>query len=310
MKVLVTGATGFVGRHIVKSLLEKGYTVICPVRNESKAKGIFGDRVITEWVDFEDVNSLRVVMEEHEPDVIVHLIGILYEIKSKGITFEKVHVGYTENLCRSFEGLPVKKIIHMSALGTSEKAPSKYHKTKFEAENVVKNCGVPYTIFRPSLIIGPEQKLFSDMFRMTKFLRIIMLPEADRYMFQPVDVRDVSCAFVTAVYNRETDNRIYELCGPDTVTMKDILERFFRTIGRRVFVLSAPKSFMYYMGKFVESFMEPPPFSSDQILMMWKDNICCEDEAEVFDFQKYCGSPPADFESAMDWSLMSYHKLR
>ncbi len=310
MKVLVTGSTGFVGRYIVKYLLEKGYTVICPVRDERKAKDLFGEKVITEWVDFDDVNSLRIVMEEHEPDVIIHLIGILFEIKSKGITFEKVHVDYTENLCRAFEGIPIKKIIYMSALGTSEKAPSRYHKTKYEAESIVRNCNVPYTIFRPSLIIGPEQKLFSDMFRITKFLRIVMFPEADRYMFQPIDIRDVSCAFTTSVYNRETDNKIYELCGPDTVTMKDILDKFFSIIKRKVFILSAPTNLMYYMGKFVESVMEPPPFSSDQILMMWRDNVCCEDDAYTFDFNKYCGNIPSDFESAMDWSIMSYHKLK
>lgn len=310
MKVLVTGSTGFVGRYVVRELLKRKYRIICPVRNESKAKALFGEDVTIEWVNFEDVDSIRVVLEEHEPDAVIHLIGILFEIKSKGFTFEKVHKEFTENIYKACEGLPVKKFIYMSALGTSPKAPSKYHKTKYEAEIIVKNGELPYTIFRPSLIVGPEQKLFFDMDRISKFLRIIMLPDADSYMFQPIDVRDVACAFVTAVFNRETDNKVYELCGPETVTMKDILDRFFNAINRKVLILSAPKNLMYYLGKIAEAFLEPPPFSSDQILMMWRDNVCCEDEAEVFDFEKYCGKPPTDFESAIGWSVLGYHKLR
>ncbi len=310
VNVLVTGATGFVGRHIVKTLKERDYRVVCPVRNKEKALSILGSDVFIEWVDFSDINSIRNLLEETSPDVVIHLIGILQEIRSKGITFERVHHEYTKNLCEACKGLPIKKIVYMSALGTSDNAPSRYHKTKYLAEKEIMESGFTYTILRPSIILGPEQRLFSDMDNLTRFLRVILLPDANSYHFQPVYIEDLVCAVLRSMETETTDNKIYEVCGPDRVTMKDILDYFFSYINRKVFVLSAPKRFMYLLGKVAEFFLEPPPFSSDQILMMWKENICTGEDCQAFDFEKICGRPAIGFKEAMERSLMGYHKLR
>jgi len=148
------------------------------------------------------------------------------------------------------------------------------------------------------------------MEKLTRFLRILVLPDADSYHFQPVYIDDVVCAVIKSAESEITDNRVYEVCGPDKVTIKDILDRFFTYIKRKVIILSAPKGLMYYMGKFAEAFFEPPPFSSDQILMMWKENVCTGEGCEVFDFEEMCGRKALSFEEAINRSLMGYHKLR
>ncbi|MCX8060453.1 MAG: NAD-dependent epimerase/dehydratase family protein, partial [Aquificaceae bacterium] len=274
MRVLVTGGTGFVGRHVVRELLSRGYRVGCLVRDAGKALKVLGQSVELYRVDFEDRALLKEVFQAFRPDFLVHLVGILYEDKKRGHTFTKVHHLYSKHLYETAREIgSVKRVVHMSALGTHPEAPSAYHRTKYEAEQELKKSGIDHTIMRPSLILGPEQKLFGDLWSITKYLRIMALPDGGRHLFQPVDVRDVACAFARALELKE-GSKTYELCGSRKVSFAQLLRETFRSWGRKVFLLPVPKSLMYAGGLVVERLVHPPPFTSDQMLMMWKDNIC------------------------------------
>ena len=308
MKVFITGATGFVGRHIVRELLNKGYTVGCSVRDVAKLERLFGDKVYPYRVDLADKPSLRKVFEEFQPDYLVHLVGILVESKRHGQTFMKVHYLYSKNLYEvSREYGRLKRVVHMSSLGTHKDAPSMYHRTKFMAEEELKRSGLSYTIMRPSLILGPEQKLFYDLWSITKFLRLFALPGGGGYLFQPVDVRDVACAFVKALILEESEGKTYELCGNRRVSFRELLEDIFDYWKRKVLLLPVPKSLMYVGGLVVERVLQPPPFSSDQMLMMWRDNICGLDpEVEKEGVEKLCGREPISYEESLRWSLEDF----
>ncbi|MFN3599293.1 MAG: SDR family oxidoreductase [Aquificaceae bacterium] len=309
MKVFITGSTGFVGRYVVEELLNKGYEVACLVRNEEKAKRLFGERTRIYKVDFEGLASLRKAFEEFQPDYLIHLIGILFEDKRQGQSFMRVHYLYSKNLYEvSKEYGRIKKVVHMSALGTHKDAPSMYHRTKYMAEEELKKYGIPYSIMRPSLILGPEQKLFYDMWHITKYMRIMALPGGGSYLFQPVDGRDVACAFVKALEVEE--NKVYEVCGSRRVSFKELLEDIFDYWKRRVLFLPLPKSFMYLGGLLVERILQPPPFSSDQMLMMWRDNVCgLDQEVESQGVQKLCGRDPIPYEESLSWSLKEFERL-
>ncbi|HIQ49036.1 MAG TPA: complex I NDUFA9 subunit family protein [Aquifex aeolicus] len=308
MKVFITGATGFVGRYIVEELLNNGYQVYAGVRNLKKLENLFGEKVKGFKVNFEDKSSIRKVLEDIKPDFVIHLIGILYELPSKGITFYKVHYIFTRNLIEISKEIGVKKFLFMSALGTHNQAPSWYHQTKRLAEKEVINSGLNYTIFRPSLILGPEQKLFFDMYKITKYIPIIALPDYGRYLFQPVDVRDVACAYIEALRNPETDKRIYELCGTKVVSFKELLRDIFSHWNRKVFMVPLPKRLMYYTALIIEKILEPPPFSSDQMKMMWKPNICgvIADGAEPQGIKVICKRKPISYEESIRWSLEKF----
>jgi len=311
LKVFVTGATGFVGRHIVRELISRGYEVHCGVRNLEKLRTLFGDEVKGHKIELESEESLTEVLEAVKPAAVIHLIGILFELPSKGITFEKVHHLYTKNLVGASRRAGVGKFLFMSALGTHDKAPSRYHKTKRAAEREVISSGLRYTIFRPSLILGPEQKLFYDMYRITKYLPVVALPDFGRYRFQPVDVRDVACAFITSIEKEETDGKIYELCGTKAVSFRELLTDIFSYWNRRVLMIPMPKNVMYFLGLIVEKVLEPPPFSSDQIKMMWVDNICgvLVDEAISEGVKEICGREPIPYEESLSWSLENFAKM-
>ncbi|AAC06490.1 complex I NDUFA9 subunit family protein [Aquifex aeolicus] len=308
MKVFITGATGFVGRHIVRELLNRGYEVHAGVRNLSKLERLFGNQVKGYIVNFDEKDSIREALGKVNPDFVIHLIGILYEEKKKGITFERVHYGHTKNLVEVSKGFNVKKFLFMSALGTHDEAPSRYHQTKRWAEREVINSGLNYTIFRPSIILGPEQKLFFDMYKITKYIPVVALPDFGNYQFQPVDVRDVACAYAEALKNPETDRKIYELCGTKVVTFKELLADIFSYWDRKVLMIPMPKKLMYFAGLIVEKIIEPPPFSSDQIKMMWKPNVCgvLKDEAISNGIKSICKREPIPYEESLKWSLENF----
>ncbi len=308
MRVAITGGTGFVGRYLVMGLLDKGYEVACLVRNSAKAQKFFGPSVKTYELSLEDKNSLLKAFEDFKPEVLVHLVGILVEDKRNGQTFIRVHYLYSKNLYETAVAYGnIKHVLHMSSLGTHRDAPSMYHRTKYMAEEELKRSGLTYTIFRPSVILGPEQRLFYDMWKITRFIRVVALPGGGGYLFQPVDVRDVVCSFLKALEKEEAKNQTYELCGNKKVSFKELLEDIFGYWNRKVLLLPLPKTFMYFSGLVVERLLQPPPFSSDQLLMMWRDNICGLDEETQGDgVRKLCGREPIDYEESLRWSLEEF----
>lgn len=308
MKVFITGATGFVGRYVVGELLSKGYEVYAGVRTLQKLYSLFGEKVKGYRVNFEDKEEVKRVLSEIKPDFVIHLIGILYEDKRRGITFHKVHYLYSKNLVEVAKELGVRKFLLMSALGTHDEAPSLYHQTKRWAEKELVASGLNYTIFRPSMILGPQQKLFYDMYKITSLLPVLALPDGGRYPFQPVDVRDVACAYAKALEDPSTDKKTYELCGTTVVSFRDLLKKVFDYWKRRVVIIPAPKGLMYYSAKVVEKLISPPPFTSDQMLMMWKPNTCGEikDEAISDGVREMCKRDPIPFEESLRWSLENF----
>lgn len=310
MKVLITGSTGFVGRYIVNALLSEGFEIASPVRDPDKLRRLYGDKVKGYKVDFESKSSIRKAFEDFDPQYIIHLIGILYEEQSKGITFYKVHYLYSKNIYQTAKEYGVKKVIHMSALGTHPDAPSSYHKTKYMAEQELINTGLDYTIFRPSIILGPQQRLFFDMWKITRYLPTVALPGGGSYLFQPVDVRDLACCFSQALKDEQTTRKIYEVCGDKRVSFKELLEDIFSYWNRKVLLVPIPKALMYISGLIAEKVLEPPPFSSDQVLMMWRDNVCGLDtDVESQAVQKLCGKEPIPYEESLRWSLEGFKKL-
>ncbi|MDW8295211.1 MAG: NAD-dependent epimerase/dehydratase family protein [Aquificaceae bacterium] len=311
MRVLLTGGTGFVGRHLVKGLISQGYKVGCLVRDVGKAIKVLGESVEVYRVNFEDKTSLEKAFEEFKPEFLIHLIGILFEDRRRGQTFMRVHYLYSKSLyqvAKEYGG--IKKVVHMSSLGTHKEAPSLYHRTKYMAEEELKRSGLHHTIIRPSLILGPEQKLFYDLWHITKYIRVVALPAGGNYLFQPVDVRDVVCAFVKALEVDERESKVYELCGSVRISFRKLLEDVFEKWGRRVFFIPMPKSLMYAGGLLVERLFHPPPFSSDQMLMMWRDNVCGLDpEVESKGVQKLCGREPINYEASLGWCLEEFKRV-
>ncbi|NPA58819.1 MAG: complex I NDUFA9 subunit family protein [Aquificae bacterium] len=264
MKLLITGGTGFVGKHLVDEL-EKEHQIILPVRDREK---IPADSPNITVVDFpEDLSGL---VEEHKPDCVVNLLGILNEQPSKGLTFEKVHVDYTKQLVEGSKKAGVKKFLQMSALGSDGRSKSRYARTKAEGERLVMESGINYLIFRPSIILGKGQKLFEDLKKFSRLTPVLLAPKGK---VQPVHIDDVVKAFKKGITDQELKNTVVELCGTRIVSYKELFEFALSYIGRKRLVIEMPPSFFRIMLPLFRLFPEPP-MTEDQLYLLERDNVC------------------------------------
>jgi len=285
--LLITGSTGFVGRYVVALALKRGYQLHLPVRKPSKAEALFGSKVKAYKVqDFSNEDELRELLKEINPKYVIHLIGIIQEEKSKGLTFEKVHYEYSKVLYRVLMDFQIEKVAHMSALGVDERAPSKYHKTKLMAENELIKSGLPHVILRPSFILGPDQLLFMKLKPLIKQAPFLVFPDIKNYLFQPVDVRDVAECFLNGL--EYADNQIFDLCGSRKVTLGTIVKDYAQNRGKRVILLSAPKSLIKIAA-------------SEQYKMMWRNNTC-EYSDNSKSILEILGREPISYEESIKWS--------
>lgn len=289
-KVLITGGTGFVGRYVVNLTLKKGYGVHLLVRNLKKARNIFGNKIHCHVIDdLTEIEKLRDIIKILKPDYVIHLIGIIQEIKSKGITFEKVHFEYSKGLYEVLKEFPPKKIIHMSALGVDEKAPSKYHITKLKGEKELLKSGLPYVILRPSFILGPEQLLFTKLREILHRIPLIIFPDIKGYYFQPVDVRDVAECFIKAIEYDGTG--VFELCGDEKVSLRDIVRDFLKFLNKLALFIPVAKGVLKI-------------FLSEQYKMMWRDNVCGYSQ-DILQMTEILQRSPIPYLESIKWSAIN-----
>ncbi len=265
------------GQEVTRQLAAAGISIRMVVRDTSspsaqQAAGSFGAELrrgdILEPVTL--LNALK------EVDAVIHLVGIISELGRS--TFENIHVEGTRNLVKAAQIQDVKRIVHMSALGTRLGARSRYHQSKWAAEEIVRRSGLQFTIFRPSLIYGPGDhfvNLFASMARSSPIVPIVGSPTA---RFQPVAVEVVAAAFVHSLSVPESAGQEYALCGHETFTLREIVDEVLEAARQRSLKLHIPGPVARLQAAFLEFFYprflgKPPPLSRDQLLMLEEDNV-------------------------------------
>ena len=277
MKVLVTGATGFVGREIVRQLRAAGHTIRILARNPRSPAA---QEAVSRWGveaysgDVLEAASLEGALAGVE--AVIHLVGIISELGNS--TFENVHVGGTRNLVAAAQQAGVRRFVHMSALGSRPKAASRYHQSKWAAEELVRQSGLEFTIFRPSLIYGPQDQfinLFARIIRLSPVVPLLGNPSA---RFQPVPVEAVAAAFAGSLGEPKSVGQTYDLCGPEALTLAEIVDRIQTVLGKRRLKLHVPIRLARCQAagmEFVFPYLlrKAPPLSHDQLKMLQENNV-------------------------------------
>jgi uncharacterized protein YbjT (DUF2867 family) len=276
MKVLVTGATGFVGEEILRQLRDTGHTARILAREPNSAR----TREIASRYSAE-IHSGDILQPASLPpalagcDAVIHIVGVISEIGDN--TFENVHTRGTQNVVTAAQQSGVKRFIHMSALGVRPNAIARYHRSKWAAEEILRASGLDYTIFRPSIIYGPHDhfvNMFATMSRYSPFLPVM---GSGRSKMQPVPVGDVAKCFVGALTEPTSIGQTYDLCGRDILTFEEIFDTILRVIGRKRFKLHLPMPLARFQAALMEFifpkiFRRPSPLNRDQLLMLQEDN--------------------------------------
>ncbi len=271
-RVFVTGATGFVGRAVVQALRAEGCVVRCLVRRGSE-RDLRGLGAI-ERVEG-DVMARRTLEEGVAGcHAVVHLVGIIREHPGVGVTFERVHTQGTVNVLEAATAAGVSRFLHMSALGTRPAAPSRYHATKWAAEEAVRSSPLPWTIFRPSVIYGRGDEFVTMLARMIERLPIVPVIGSGRQQLQPVPVEQVAQAFARALDLQATVKQAYDVAGPEAVTLVDLLDRIGAAMARRrVRKLHVPVALVRPAARVLHR-LPGFPLTPDQLLMLEENNTC------------------------------------
>jgi NADH dehydrogenase len=235
-RVAVTGATGFVGRQVVRELVARGHRPVCLVRDRERfleqARSLGEERLEAVGGDLFDDQALQEVTTGSE--AVIHLVGIIFEHPLRGQTFQRIHVEATRRMLDAARAAGIRRFLHMSALGTRPRAVSEYHRTKWAAEGLVRESGLDWTIFRPSIIHGPDGEFMRMMRRMVCHATLPMLGVLPapfpilpyfgdgQNRVQPVSVRDVAHCFVAALSRPETIGQVYALGGPEAMSWKEL----------------------------------------------------------------------------------------
>jgi uncharacterized protein YbjT (DUF2867 family) len=276
MKVLVTGATGFVGQEVARQLQQAGH----------------GVRILARDPDAPSVQAIRSLdgMEVHRGEIldsatlsgaargveaVVHLVGIISEVGQN--TFGNVHTRGTQKIVTAAQQAGVRRFVHMSALGTRPGAASRYHQTKWSAEEIVRQSGLDFTIFRPSLIFGPRDAFVNLFARIIDLSPVVPLLGSPDVRFQPVSVEVVADAFVRSLREPMSFGQTYDLCGPQALTLSEMVDCIQRVLHRRRWKLRVPSWLSQSQAALLE-FIYPrmlgraPPLNRDQLVMLRENN--------------------------------------
>jgi len=271
MKVAVTGGTGFVGRAIVKMLVSRSHAVTVIARNipdeDLRIEGVSymaGSVISGDGLD-EFVKG---------QEAVIHLVGIIRE--EGDYTFDKVHRVGTHQILNATRQEGIRRYLHMSALGTSENAVSRYHRTKWEGELAVRNSGLDWTIFRPSIIFGPEDDFINMLAGVMKKSPIMPVIGGGKNLMQPVWVQDVASAYTAALEREDAIEKTFELGGPDILNFMNIVKITAKVINKNRLFVPAPVFLVRISIVIAKSIGIKLPISGDQLQMLMEDNIVGE----------------------------------
>ncbi len=270
MEVFVTGSTGFVGRQVVQELLAKGHTVRCLVRSGA-VPGPTPSNL--QWVrgDVTQPEGLAAAMAGCQ--AVVHLVGIIREFPARGITFQRLHFQATANMVAAAQQAGVSRYLHMSALEPPSAPVAAYHQTKLQAEAVVQNSGLAYTIFRPSIIYGPEDA-FNNLFKgQIERFGVVPVIGTGQYLLQPIPVWQVAQAFAVALDRPQTSCQSYDVGGPEPVSFNELIDTLAQVLGRRVWKLHLPVGPIRFAARLFQNFAWFP-LTVDQLTMLLAGNTC------------------------------------
>jgi len=275
LRILVTGGTGFVGWHIIDAAVKAGHDVI------SLSRGVASQRhaypVTSVSIDL--IRPSGLVQALLDVDVVVHAAGVMRE--DVGQSFERAHVGATANLVEACREAGVGKIIHISALGARVDSPIPYLKTKWQAEDIIEGSGIPFTVFRPSLIFGARDRLVSHLVALLRYSPLVPVIGHNDAKVQPIWVGDVCTAVLRALSDRASDGRIFQLGGPTAMSFEQIVEAVRKSTGGRAIAIRIPGFIAGPFLKLGEQIFDEPPLTSEQLGLLAAGGTCDPDPAAV-----------------------------
>ncbi|GAB1577889.1 complex I NDUFA9 subunit family protein [Bordetella petrii] len=279
MRILLIGGTGFIGRHVAARLAARGHSLMVPTRNYARGRDLLPLPTVTlAEADVHDDAELDRLLREC--DAVINLAGILHGGSGRpyGAGFARVHVQLPQRIAQACRRNGVRRMLHISAMGADSQGPSMYLRSKGDGEAAVRAVFAAWpegacTIFRPSVVFGPDDHLTTLFARLARWLPVVPLAGAGARM-QPVYVGDVAAALETALNNPDTAGKAYGLCGPQVHTLADIVRLCAAWSGHPRPVCALPMGVGRLQALFFECLPGTPLISRDNLASLTVDNVC------------------------------------
>src|SRR5215468_7466453 len=270
MLVFLTGATGFVGGHLLKRLLAEGHTVRALVRDPVRAKLPVSQ---VELVQGDIVDGVGLDSGMKGCDAVINLVGIIVETGKS--TFERVHHIGTRNVVEAAQRNKISRFIQMSALGVRAEGVSEYQTTKWKGEDSVRQSGIPYCILRPSLISGPGSGFVTQMLDIMRKAPLFRpVPGNGKPRFRPVFVEDVAACFAQALTNSAVTGKTVELGGGEELSLDEVLAEIARCAEIRKPAVHVPLPLMFMGAALAQTLLPNPPVTAGQLRMLKEGSTC------------------------------------
>jgi uncharacterized protein YbjT (DUF2867 family) len=292
--ILVTGATGFIGRALMRHLLESGNEVRALIRPSRRSPRLPKGRPIdVAVVSLSDERAIRAALRG--VNVIFHLAGT--EWQGRNANLLAVDVRGTENLVRVAADTSVKRIITVSHLGASRASGYPVFKAKGIAEEHIRRSGVPHTIFRSSIVFGPEDHVTTGLANLLAASPFFFpLPGSTRTVIQPLWIEDLVTILMWSLDDEGTINRTYEIGGSEYFTVRQVVETIMQVTHRQRTLFEMHPVLLRALVVTLESFLPNYPVSS-----FWLDYIAVSRTCAVDNLTRSFGLMPARFSYRLDY---------
>jgi len=268
--VLVTGASGFVGTYACRELARRGWQVRALARSRAKAQrrlAIAGVEIAIG--DVRDRHALGEALRG--VDAVVHLAAIAIERRDE--SYETVNRDATGTLLAAMRAEGVERLVHMSQNGASSGSPYRFLRSKGAAEDQVADSGLAWTIFRPSVIFGPEDEFVNVLARLVRLTPLVYpLPGGGGARFQPVAVADVARAIGVALDGSDTERATYALGGPEALTLRQMVRRVLVAMRAKRLLIGVPVSLIRPLVAVAQRVLPNPPVTTSLLDLLDLDN--------------------------------------
>jgi|TARA_B100000780_G_scaffold234015_1_gene174318 NADH dehydrogenase len=270
---LIFGGSGQIGRHLIRKLTKNNYKVTVVTRNLHQKGYAIKTQANAGYIDIVEANifdELKIRKLFSKTDICINLIGILHE-KGKSTTFKNIHTIFPSLLAKLCKEYKIEQFIHLSALGINDATDSDYAKSKLDGEvNIQKNFSLA-TILRPSVVYSVDDNFTTNFMTLLNRLPAFPLYYRGRTKFMPIHCSDLT-DIIYQVISKTIHSKIIECVGPETISLKDILNKLLKLINKNRFLFSLPLFVANISASFFQLF-PTPLITRDQIKLLQYDNI-------------------------------------
>ncbi len=270
MTVLVTGATGFLGRRVVQKLIDHNYQVRCLVHTPGRER-MFDQRAVD--IHYGSIGDPEVLESAIQGiDQVVHLVAVIRE--SGGATYDTINRVGTEtlvNVAQNAGGL--SQFVFVSVVGALNDPGLPYLRSKWQAEQAIINSGLPYTIVRPSLIFGEGDEFTNSLAALVRLFPLVPVVAGGRNRLQPIWVEDLAQCLALSLSRHDLHGHTLELGGPEQLSYNQIVAIISRTMGKRRARVHLPIWLMRMNVALMELVMSRPPINSEMLKMLRVRNV-------------------------------------